>query len=77
MNETGNETPGAPVSGYGDEGAKMLAAAFIDGRFDQMEQWLHRRGLKSSFLQRWIKSILMTVGDRLEAPVATIKAGRQ
>jgi hypothetical protein len=32
------------VTGYGDEGAEMLAARFIAERMDRFEPWLHARG---------------------------------
>jgi hypothetical protein len=70
MSETTTKTQTAPVSGYGDEGAKILAAAYLADRFEQLESWLHGLGLKSSFMQNWMKSGHRNVGDRLEAPHA-------
>jgi hypothetical protein len=65
------------VTGYGDEGAEMLAARFISERMDRFEPWLHARGVKSSFFQCWIETQQWRAQNVLDAPEkASAEKGR-
>lgn len=60
MNETTQKME-ALITGYGDEGAKMLAAAYIADRFDHFEDWMRGQDFTSPSIKRlfqdWMRDV--------------------